>query len=252
MNSSAVVSIRLLGGARPSSWNISSNRWRSTLPAGGTIQPAPTTSRSVSAVTPISGWPGRTTAHDRLLGRAPRSAGATCRARRTGGHDDVELALLEALDQHRAGLDLAARRAGSGCSRFTRATAAGSSAIAGEVMAPMLTWPKRPAFSASISSCAWLRLASAMRAWRIMVSPYQVGRTPRGRRSNSAHLQHVLQILEQLGRGRLRHVQHLRGAVDVAFLVQRDEQQQLARLEARADEPVGVRRHGGGFPECCD
>ena len=72
-----------------------------------------------------------------------------------------------------------------GCAAFTCATASGSSVIAGAVMVPMLTEPKRPAFSASISSCAWLRLASAMRAWRIMVSPYHVGRTPRGSRSNS-------------------------------------------------------------------
>ena len=62
------------------------------------------------------------------------------------------------------------------------------------------------------------------------------------------HLQHVLQVLEQLGRRRLRHVEHLGRAVDVALLGQRHQQQQLPRLEARADEPVGVVGHGGFIP----
>ena len=61
------------------------------------------------------------------------------------------------------------------------------------------------------------------------------------------HLQHVLQVLQQLGGGRLRHVEHLGRAVDVALLGQRDQQQQLPRLEAGADEPVAVVRHGGVF-----
>ena len=50
MNSRADVSTVCSGGASPSCWNIRSNRWRSTLPAGGTIQLADTTSRSVNPV----------------------------------------------------------------------------------------------------------------------------------------------------------------------------------------------------------
>ena len=61
------------------------------------------------------------------------------------------------------------------------------------------------------------------------------------------HLQHVLQFLEQLGRGRLRHVEHLRRAVDVAFLGQRDQQQQLPSLEPGTDEPVVVVSSWLGF-----
>ena len=52
----------LIGGLSPSCWNIRSKRWRSTLPAGGTIQPAPCTSRRLRLLTPISGCPGRVTA----------------------------------------------------------------------------------------------------------------------------------------------------------------------------------------------
>jgi hypothetical protein len=58
------------------------------------------------------------------------------------------------------------------------------------------------------------------------------------------HVEHVLEVLQQLGGRRLRHVEHLGGAVDVAFLGDGDQQQQLARLEPRADEPVGVVGHG--------
>ncbi|MNV33109.1 hypothetical protein D3C71_1244690 [compost metagenome] len=57
------------------------------------------------------------------------------------------------------------------------------------------------------------------------------------------HLQHVLQVLEQLGGGRLGHAEHLGGAVDVALFGQGHQQQKLARLEAGADEPVVVGAH---------
>jgi len=52
-----------------------------------------------------------------------------------------------------------------------RAIARGSSAIAGDMMTPTSTCPDRPALRATRSSCASARLVSAMRAWRIMVSP---------------------------------------------------------------------------------
>lgn len=65
-----------------------------------------------------------------------------------------------------------------GCSCLTKAIVAGSRLSAGDVMAPTPTCPKWPDLSATSSSCAWFRLASAMRAYRIMVSPYQVGRMP--------------------------------------------------------------------------
>jgi len=115
-------------------------------------------------------------------------------------------------------------------------TASGSSVIAGAVIVPMLTEPKRPAFSASISSCAWLRLAN---------HGFPVPRWAHATRKavEQLHLEHVLEILQQLRGGRLRHVQHLRGAVDVAFFLHRHEEKQLASLQAGADEPVGV---GGG------
>ena len=51
-------------------------------------------------------------------------------------------------------------------------------------MAPTETVPACPALSASISAPASARLDRAMRPWRIMLSPYQVARIPRGRRSN--------------------------------------------------------------------
>ena len=45
---------------------------------------------------------------------------------------------------------------------MTTATADGSKARPGEVIAPMPTWPKCPVLSAVSSSFAWFRLASAM------------------------------------------------------------------------------------------
>src|SRR5690606_36574586 len=51
------------------------------------------------------------------------------------------------------------------------------------------------------------------------------------------HPDQVLEVLEQFGRRRLRHVQRLGGAVDVAVLLDRDQQHQLAGPEAGADEP---------------
>ena len=55
-----------------------------------------------------------------------------------------------------------------------------------------------------------------------------------------AHVEHLFQVLDLLGRGRLRHVQFFRRAVDVALLVKGDQQQQLPRLQAGSQEPVGV------------
>jgi hypothetical protein len=57
----------------------------------------------------------------------------------------------------------------------------------------------------------------------------------------------VFQILQQLRRRRLRDVQQLCGTVDVAFVVERNEQQQLARLEPGAHEPLAGERHGAGL-----
>ena len=72
-----------------------------------------------------------------------------------------------------------------GFSRATIMMACGMRLSAGPVMAPRLTCPESPALSASISWPASRNDDSAMRACRIMVSPYQFGRMPRGWRSNS-------------------------------------------------------------------
>src|SRR5690349_24267660 len=57
------------------------------------------------------------------------------------------------------------------------------------------------------------------------------------------HAEHVLEVLEQLRCRGLRHVQHLGGAMDVAFIAYRGEQHELARLEARTNEPGRGRGH---------
>ena len=57
-------------------------------------------------------------------------------------------------------------------------------------------------------------------------------------RARQCHFEYVFQVLEQLGCGRLRHAHDLRGAVDAAFLVERDQQQQLTRLQPGANEPM--------------
>ncbi|MNH46855.1 hypothetical protein D3C79_1098260 [compost metagenome] len=49
--------------------------------------------------------------------------------------------------------------------------ARGNKAMAGVMMTPTSTWPVRPDFKATMSSCASDRLVNAMRAWRIIVSP---------------------------------------------------------------------------------
>src|SRR6185436_14110521 len=72
-----------------------------------------------------------------------------------------------------------------GFSRATIMMADGMRLSAGPVMAPRLTCPDSPVLSASTSWPASRSEDSAMRAWRIMVSPYQLGRMPRGWRSNS-------------------------------------------------------------------
>ncbi len=65
-----------------------------------------------------------------------------------------------------------------------------------------------------------------------------------GQALEQRHLQHVFQVLEQLGGRGLGHAEHLGRAVDVALLGQGHQQQQLPGLEARADEPVVVGAHG--------
>ena len=62
------------------------------------------------------------------------------------------------------------------------------------------------------------------------------------------HAEHVLEILEQLRGRRLRHVEHLGGAMNVAFIADRGEQHELARLESRANKPGCSRRHVLVFP----
>ncbi len=57
------------------------------------------------------------------------------------------------------------------------------------------------------------------------------------------HAQHFLQVLQLLGGGRLRHVQLFGCAVNIALLVQGDQQQQLARLQAGTQKPVRVSIH---------
>jgi hypothetical protein len=103
-----------------------------------------------------------------------------------------------------------------GFSRATIMMVWGMRLSAGPVMAPRLTWPESPDFKASTSCPASRNDDNAMRAWRIMVSPYQLGPHAARLPVEQRDAEHVLEILEQLaGRG-LGHVEHFGGAMDVA------------------------------------
>ena len=56
------------------------------------------------------------------------------------------------------------------------------------------------------------------------------------------HVEHVLEVLELLGCSRLRHVQHLGCTMDIAVVVDRDQQQQLPRFQAGPQKPVRIER----------
>ncbi len=55
-----------------------------------------------------------------------------------------------------------------------------------------------------------------------------------------AHVEHVFEVLQLFRCRRLRHVQGGRCAMDVAMLVERNQQQQLSRLEPGFQEPIGI------------
>src|SRR5450830_1386802 len=54
------------------------------------------------------------------------------------------------------------------------------------------------------------------------------------------HAKGIFQILELFRCSRLRHVEFIGGAVNVALVVESDQQQQLSGFETGAQEPVGV------------
>ena len=70
LNTSAAVAITCRGGCSPAARNISSKRWRSTLPSGGTIQRAWASWRRSAAPGASSGWPGRAIAQTSSSARA--------------------------------------------------------------------------------------------------------------------------------------------------------------------------------------
>ena len=59
------------------------------------------------------------------------------------------------------------------------------------------------------------------------------------------HLHQVFEVLEQFRCRRLRHVQRLGRAVDIALLIDGDQQQQLPRLQSRAQKPRFFLGHSG-------
>ncbi len=158
-------------------------------------------------------------------------------------HHDVDPALLQALQQHRAGLDLqrdAQARVLLLHQRHRRRQQAqarrGDGADAHLAVVPRL---QRADLVMGLVEARQRHARMADHGFAIPGGPHAAGQALEQR-----HLQHVFQVLEQLGGGRLRHAEHLGRAVDVALLGQGHQQQQLPRLEARADEPVVVGAHG--------
>ena len=128
MNSSAAVSIRLAGGASPAAEHQVEAMAQHA--AGGRHDPAGRDQVAQGQpVMPSSGWPARHGAHGFLGQRLVAQVGLVVLGEQAC-HQDVELALLQPLDQHRAGLDLQ-RDAQAGLLRLTSATAAAAAPARG-------------------------------------------------------------------------------------------------------------------------
>jgi hypothetical protein len=167
---------------------------------------------------------------DRLLDQRLVAQVALVVAREQAADHHVELALREAVDQHVAGLDLQAdaQRRVRGLDlrhglRQQRDRRRGDRADA------------HRAEAAGLQRVDLLvRLAQAgQRHARVANHGFPVPRWAHATREavEQLHLEHVLEVLQQLRGRRLRHVQHLRGAVDVAFFLHRHEEKQLARRD---------------------
>ena len=126
----------------------------------------------------------------------------------------------------------------SGASSLTREIARGSKPIAGVMSDAHIDLADRPVFQRD-DVLVRQRQAGQRRA-RVTDHRFtEQGRFQAARQAlEQLDLQHVLEAFQLLGGSRLRHAQRLRSPMDIAMVVQCEQQQQLPGFQASTQKPV--------------